>query len=36
LTYVLMSKHFHLLFEVPEPKDLSETEVLTRNLRVTP
>src|SRR6516165_758530 len=27
LTYVLMSNHFHLLCEVPEPKTLSEAEV---------
>src|ERR1700752_4116387 len=30
LTYVLMSNHFHLLCEVPEPKTLSEAEVLDR------
>jgi putative transposase len=30
LTYALMSNHFHLLCEVPEPKTLSETEVLER------
>lgn len=30
LNYVLMSNHFHLLCEVPEPKALSETEVLQR------
>jgi putative transposase len=30
LTYVLMSNHFHLLCEVPEPKDLSELELLER------
>jgi len=30
LTYVLMSNHFHLLCEVPEPKTLSEAEVLER------
>jgi putative transposase len=30
LTYVLMSNHFHLLCEVPEPKTLSEPEVLER------
>ena len=30
LTYVLMSNHFHLLCEVPEPRTLSETEVLER------
>ena len=30
LTYVLMSNHFHLLCEVPEPKALSEAEVLGR------
>jgi len=30
LTYALMSNHFHLLCEVPEPKDLSEAEVLER------
>ena len=30
LTYALMSNHFHLLCEVPEPKPLSEAEVLER------
>jgi putative transposase len=30
LDYVLMSNHFHLLCEVPEPKVLSETELLQR------
>ena len=30
LTYVLMSNHFHLLCEVPEPKTLSEAEVPER------
>jgi putative transposase len=30
LTYALMSNHFHLLCEVPEPKSLSEAEVLER------
>jgi putative transposase len=30
LTYVLMSNHFHLLCEVPEPRTLSEAEVLER------
>src|ERR1700693_749585 len=30
LTYVLMANHFHLLCEVPEPKPLSESEVLER------
>jgi putative transposase len=30
LTYALMSNHFHLLCEVPEPKPLSEAEVLAR------
>ena len=30
LTYALMSNHFHLLCEVPEPKALSEAEVLER------
>ena len=30
LTYVLMSNHFHLLCEVPEPKILSEAELLER------
>jgi putative transposase len=30
LDYVLMSNHFHLLCEVPEPVALSETEVLER------
>ena len=30
LTYVLMSNHFHLLCAVPEPKSLSEVEVLER------
>jgi hypothetical protein len=28
LTYVLMSNHFHLLCKVPEPRTLSEAEVL--------
>jgi putative transposase len=28
LTYVLMSNHFHLLCEVPQPKALSEAELL--------
>jgi len=30
LTYVLMSNHFHLLCEVPQPKALSEAELLER------
>ena len=30
LTYVLMANHFHLLCEVPEPKALSQSEVLER------
>jgi REP-associated tyrosine transposase len=30
LTYALMSNHFHLLCEVPEPKPLSEPELLDR------
>jgi REP element-mobilizing transposase RayT len=30
LTYALMSNHFNLLCEVPEPKTLSEAEVLAR------
>jgi hypothetical protein len=30
LTYVLMSNYFHLLCEIPEPKVLSEAEVLER------
>jgi hypothetical protein len=30
LEYVLMSNHFHLLCEVPEPVALSEAEVLER------
>jgi putative transposase len=30
LTYALMANHFHLLCEVPEPKPLSESEVLER------
>jgi len=30
LTYALMANHFHLLCEVPEPKDLSEAELLQR------
>jgi putative transposase len=30
LTYVLMSNHFHLLCEVPQPKMLSEAELLQR------
>jgi REP element-mobilizing transposase RayT len=30
LTYVLMSNHFHLLCEVPEPISLTEAEVLKR------
>jgi REP element-mobilizing transposase RayT len=28
LTYALMSNHFHLLCEVPEPKALSELELV--------
>jgi putative transposase len=30
LTYVLMANHFHLLCEVPEPRPLSQSEVLER------
>ena len=30
LNYVLMANHFHLLCEVPEPKILSEPELLQR------
>jgi len=30
LTYVLMSNHFHLLCQVPEPKALSDLELLER------
>jgi len=30
LTYVLMANHFHLLCEVPEPRVLSQSEVLER------
>jgi putative transposase len=30
LTYALMANHFHLLCEVPEPKILSESELLQR------
>jgi putative transposase len=30
LDYTLMSNHFHLLCQVPEPKDLSELELLER------
>src|ERR1700739_172151 len=30
LTYVLMANHFHLLCEVPEPRILSQSEVLER------
>jgi len=30
LTYALMSNHFHLLCQVPEPKVLSELELLER------
>ena len=30
LTYALMANHFHLLCEVPEPKPLSESDVLER------
>ena len=30
LTYCLMSNHFHLLVEVPEPHELTEEEVLSR------
>jgi len=30
LTYTVMSNHFHLLCEVPEPKALSELELLER------
>jgi REP element-mobilizing transposase RayT len=30
LTYCLMSNHFHVLVEVPEPRELSEEETLSR------
>jgi hypothetical protein len=30
LTYCIMSNHFHLLVEVPEPRELSEEDVLSR------
>src|ERR1700674_1917629 len=30
LEYVLMANHFHLLCEVPEPRALSQSEVLER------
>jgi REP element-mobilizing transposase RayT len=30
LTYCIMSNHFHLLVEVPEPRELSEEEALSR------
>ncbi|MBV9489313.1 MAG: transposase [Verrucomicrobia bacterium] len=30
LTYALMSNHFHLLCEVPPPRELSDTELLAR------
>jgi REP element-mobilizing transposase RayT len=30
LTYCIMSNHFHLLVEVPEPRELSEEEALAR------
>ena len=30
LTYTLMANHFHLLCEVPEPRVLSQSEVLER------
>ncbi len=30
LTYCIMSNHFHILVEVPEPKKLTEDEVLSR------
>jgi putative transposase len=30
LTYVLMANHFHVLCEVPEPRALSQSEVLER------
>ncbi len=29
-TYCIMSNHFHILVEVPEPRELSEEEVLSR------
>src|SRR5271154_774104 len=29
-TYALMANHFHLLCEVPEPKPLSQSEMLAR------
>ncbi len=29
-TYCIMSNHFHILVEVPEPRELSEDEVLSR------
>ncbi len=29
-TYCIMSNHFHLLVEVPEPREMTEEEVLTR------
>ena len=30
LTYALMSNHFHLLCQVPEPRELSELELVER------
>ncbi len=30
LTYCIMSNHFHILVEVPEPRELTEEEVLSR------
>jgi hypothetical protein len=30
LTYCVMSNHFHVLVEVPEPRELSEEETLSR------
>ncbi len=30
LTYCIMSNHFHVLVEVPEPKELTEDEILSR------
>ncbi len=30
LTYCIMSNHFHVLVEVPEPRELTEEEVLSR------
>jgi REP element-mobilizing transposase RayT len=36
LTYALMSNHFHLLCQVPEPKALSELELLERKRSSNP